>query len=292
MSPQDSLGLGEQSQVGGRSAEILPRCWKPLAGFHVVLVEPGASPRRTLRCVPASRQLCSSLQKHGRGQVLFDLVCEHLNLLEKDYFGLTFCDADSQKVPGLGSGAGWKACPGSGGGVSSLRPPLAWPHPVASISPQLFIRYLLSARLQGSACPVHPQFCLPCAPVLPWEPASQPQMGIWRAVAWLPAGAEALTPSPSSPPLGSSCLSFLLPTNPTAAALPVHRAASKQRQAQGPGSQTLSEARPRSLTSQSQGKGPRQLSQGRVFPAKGLLAGHFGTFLSPSPTQVPFSVSL
>uniref|UniRef100_A0A3B4DUP4 FERM domain-containing protein n=1 Tax=Pygocentrus nattereri TaxID=42514 RepID=A0A3B4DUP4_PYGNA len=25
------------------------------------------------------------------------MVCEHLNLLEKDYFGLTFCDADSQK---------------------------------------------------------------------------------------------------------------------------------------------------------------------------------------------------
>lgn len=39
-----------------------------------------------------------SMQKHGRGQVLFDLVCEHLNLLEKDYFGLTFCDSDSQKV--------------------------------------------------------------------------------------------------------------------------------------------------------------------------------------------------
>ncbi|XP_058535404.1 band 4.1-like protein 1 isoform X9 [Ochotona princeps] len=37
------------------------------------------------------------VEKHGRGQVLFDLVCEHLNLLEKDYFGLTFCDADSQK---------------------------------------------------------------------------------------------------------------------------------------------------------------------------------------------------
>ena len=26
------------------------------------------------------------------------MVCEHLNLLEKDYFGLTFCDSDSQKV--------------------------------------------------------------------------------------------------------------------------------------------------------------------------------------------------
>lgn len=25
-------------------------------------------------------------------------MCEHLNLLEKDYFGLTFCDSDSQKV--------------------------------------------------------------------------------------------------------------------------------------------------------------------------------------------------
>ncbi|KFQ37355.1 Band 4.1-like 1, partial [Merops nubicus] len=36
-------------------------------------------------------------QKHARGQVLFDMVCEHLNLLEKDYFGLTFCDSDSQK---------------------------------------------------------------------------------------------------------------------------------------------------------------------------------------------------
>lgn len=56
------------------------------------------------RCVPASQPLCSPLQKHGRGQVLFDLVCEHLNLLEKDYFGLTFCDADSQKVSVLGGG--------------------------------------------------------------------------------------------------------------------------------------------------------------------------------------------
>lgn len=27
-----------------------------------------------------------------------DMVCEHLNLLEKDYFGLTFADADTQKV--------------------------------------------------------------------------------------------------------------------------------------------------------------------------------------------------
>nr|BAG84711.1 erythrocyte protein band 4.1-like 1 [Mus musculus] len=44
----------------------------------------------------ASEYECE-VEKHGRGQVLFDLVCEHLNLLEKDYFGLTYCDADSQK---------------------------------------------------------------------------------------------------------------------------------------------------------------------------------------------------
>ncbi|XP_030067119.1 band 4.1-like protein 1 isoform X3 [Microcaecilia unicolor] len=37
------------------------------------------------------------IEKHAKGQVLFDTVCEHLNLLEKDYFGLTFCDSDSQK---------------------------------------------------------------------------------------------------------------------------------------------------------------------------------------------------
>ncbi|KAJ1123986.1 hypothetical protein NDU88_002450 [Pleurodeles waltl] len=37
------------------------------------------------------------VEKHAKGQALFDTVCEHLNLLEKDYFGLTFCDSDSQK---------------------------------------------------------------------------------------------------------------------------------------------------------------------------------------------------
>ncbi|KAF7695963.1 hypothetical protein HF521_006057 [Silurus meridionalis] len=39
----------------------------------------------------------TGLEKSCKGQVLLDMVCEHLNLLEKDYFGLTFCDADSQK---------------------------------------------------------------------------------------------------------------------------------------------------------------------------------------------------
>ncbi|XP_004702935.2 band 4.1-like protein 3 isoform X13 [Echinops telfairi] len=37
------------------------------------------------------------VEKRARGQVLFDKVCEHLNLLEKDYFGLTYRDAENQK---------------------------------------------------------------------------------------------------------------------------------------------------------------------------------------------------
>ncbi|KAM8757123.1 band 4.1-like protein 1 isoform 8-T8 [Acanthopagrus schlegelii] len=37
------------------------------------------------------------IEKHSKGQTLMDMVCEHLNLLEKDYFGLTFADTDTQK---------------------------------------------------------------------------------------------------------------------------------------------------------------------------------------------------
>lgn len=39
-----------------------------------------------------------SLQKRARGQYLFFKVCEHLNLMEKDYFGLTYKDSHEQKV--------------------------------------------------------------------------------------------------------------------------------------------------------------------------------------------------
>ncbi|XP_030231305.1 band 4.1-like protein 1 isoform X3 [Gadus morhua] len=37
------------------------------------------------------------IEKHSRAQGLMDMVCEHLNLLEKDYFGLSYLDADTQK---------------------------------------------------------------------------------------------------------------------------------------------------------------------------------------------------
>ncbi|XP_068195917.1 band 4.1-like protein 3 isoform X13 [Antennarius striatus] len=38
-----------------------------------------------------------NVEKRARGQELFDKVCDHLNLLEKDYFGITYRDVDNQK---------------------------------------------------------------------------------------------------------------------------------------------------------------------------------------------------
>uniref|UniRef100_A0AAY4BHK7 FERM domain-containing protein n=1 Tax=Denticeps clupeoides TaxID=299321 RepID=A0AAY4BHK7_9TELE len=38
-----------------------------------------------------------TVEKRSKGQVLFDKVCDHLNLLEKDYFGLTYRDVENQK---------------------------------------------------------------------------------------------------------------------------------------------------------------------------------------------------
>ncbi|XP_058475248.1 band 4.1-like protein 3b isoform X16 [Solea solea] len=37
------------------------------------------------------------VEKRAKGQMLFDKMCDHLNLLEKDYFGITYKDVDNQK---------------------------------------------------------------------------------------------------------------------------------------------------------------------------------------------------
>ena len=37
-------------------------------------------------------------QKHAKGQELFMKVCDHLNLLEKDYYGLAIWETPSMKV--------------------------------------------------------------------------------------------------------------------------------------------------------------------------------------------------
>lgn len=55
---------------------------------------------RSMQCkvvlLDGSEYTCE-VEKRSRGQMLFDKVCEHLNLLEKDYFGLTYRDAENQK---------------------------------------------------------------------------------------------------------------------------------------------------------------------------------------------------
>uniref|UniRef100_A0A7N6BGX7 FERM domain-containing protein n=1 Tax=Anabas testudineus TaxID=64144 RepID=A0A7N6BGX7_ANATE len=38
-----------------------------------------------------------NVEKRAKGQILFDKICDHLNLLEKDYFGITYRDVDNQK---------------------------------------------------------------------------------------------------------------------------------------------------------------------------------------------------
>uniref|UniRef100_A0A3Q3DFP0 Erythrocyte membrane protein band 4.1 like 3 n=1 Tax=Hippocampus comes TaxID=109280 RepID=A0A3Q3DFP0_HIPCM len=38
-----------------------------------------------------------NVEKRVKGQFLFDKVCDHLNLLEKDYFGITYRDVEKQK---------------------------------------------------------------------------------------------------------------------------------------------------------------------------------------------------
>lgn len=45
------------------------------------------------------------MQRDAKGQYLFDLLCHHLNLLEKDYFGIRFVDPDKQReASGEGQG--------------------------------------------------------------------------------------------------------------------------------------------------------------------------------------------
>ncbi|XP_032388482.1 band 4.1-like protein 3b isoform X7 [Etheostoma spectabile] len=38
-----------------------------------------------------------NVEKRAKGQVLFDKICDHLNLLERDYFGITCRDVENQK---------------------------------------------------------------------------------------------------------------------------------------------------------------------------------------------------
>uniref|UniRef100_A0A673WPH5 FERM domain-containing protein 5 n=1 Tax=Salmo trutta TaxID=8032 RepID=A0A673WPH5_SALTR len=50
----------------------------------------------TVRLLDDSEYTCT-IQRDAKGQYLFDLTCHHLNLLEKDYFGIRYVDPDKQR---------------------------------------------------------------------------------------------------------------------------------------------------------------------------------------------------
>lgn len=51
-----------------------------------------------LFCLLNSSSSSLLLQRDAKGQYLFDLICHHLNLLEKDYFGIRYVDPDKQRA--------------------------------------------------------------------------------------------------------------------------------------------------------------------------------------------------
>ncbi|ELK05472.1 FERM domain-containing protein 5 [Pteropus alecto] len=52
----------------------------------------------TKRCYRTAKEnVIVVVQRDAKGQYLFDLLCHHLNLLEKDYFGIRFVDPDKQR---------------------------------------------------------------------------------------------------------------------------------------------------------------------------------------------------
>ncbi|XP_041073871.1 FERM domain-containing protein 5-like [Polyodon spathula] len=50
----------------------------------------------TVRLLDDTEYTCT-IQRDAKGHYLFDLICHHLNLLEKDYFGIRFVDPDKQR---------------------------------------------------------------------------------------------------------------------------------------------------------------------------------------------------
>jgi len=51
----------------------------------------------SIRFLDDSESLTVSFQKEAKGQWLIDTICTHLNLVEKDYFGLRFVDTEKQR---------------------------------------------------------------------------------------------------------------------------------------------------------------------------------------------------
>ncbi|XP_034089476.1 FERM domain-containing protein 5 isoform X2 [Gymnodraco acuticeps] len=50
----------------------------------------------TVRLLDDTEYTCT-IQRDAKGSYLFDIICHHLNLLEKDYFGIRYVDPDKQR---------------------------------------------------------------------------------------------------------------------------------------------------------------------------------------------------
>ncbi|XP_078275315.1 uncharacterized protein LOC144604582 isoform X2 [Rhinoraja longicauda] len=113
--PTDSNNKQEQNSEKDQKAETIPRVVEELYTGETdedktsERTTPGRTPKSPMKgskkpkavgCKVAlldGTEFVCEVEKRAKGQTLFDLVCEQLNLLEKDYYGLTFCDSDSQK---------------------------------------------------------------------------------------------------------------------------------------------------------------------------------------------------
>ncbi|KAK2503074.1 hypothetical protein MC885_019929 [Smutsia gigantea] len=86
-----------------KAEEAAKRETKEVQTNELQAVKPSQKTAKKTKTVPCKVTLLDGteyscdLEKRAKGQVLFDKVCEHLNLLEKDYFGLMFQENPEQK---------------------------------------------------------------------------------------------------------------------------------------------------------------------------------------------------
>ncbi|XP_074043682.1 band 4.1-like protein 2 isoform X2 [Macrotis lagotis] len=92
-------GIREEKQEG----EATKRETKEVQTTELKVEKAAQKASKKLKMVPCKVMLLDGteytcdLEKRATGQVLFDKVCEQLNLLEKDYFGLLFQENNDQK---------------------------------------------------------------------------------------------------------------------------------------------------------------------------------------------------
>ncbi|KAL2096850.1 hypothetical protein ACEWY4_006057 [Coilia grayii] len=98
---EDPRSLSSGSKLDTRTSSVDQRSHKPSRNFR--LSRPPQAPPNQLRKMQCRVSLLDgsdytlTVEKRAKGQVLFDKVCEHLNLLEKDYFGIVYRDVEDQK---------------------------------------------------------------------------------------------------------------------------------------------------------------------------------------------------